>query len=160
LISTKGNFRPISAGQCGRAGTSEISRESLVNSLTGFTEQGNRVAQGLETRQIGLNVLGDELFAKAYRGRNDPARVRAFQRGEFIYIRRSSARMKSDIIHEGTHVLDEAQGSLPSYGLNPYIWEKRAYFYERQFQVAEGGNPEFLTIESMLDHIWMNYSPR
>jgi len=35
-------------------------------------------------------------------------------------------------------------------------WEKRAWFYERQFQKATGGKVEFEKIEDMLMHIYLN----
>jgi len=38
-----------------------------------------------------------------------------------------------------------------------HSFEKRAYFYERQFQQATGTSKDFETIEEMLQHIFSNY---
>ena len=86
---------------------------------------------------VGKNVLGREVK-------------------ERIYDRRNSEHILSDIIHEGTHALDYNR----HYGINGlslWSWEKRAYFYERQFQIATKSKIDFLTINDMLVHIWSNY---
>ncbi len=62
----------------------------------------------------------------------------------------------SDIVHEGTHALDYNR-CYGWNGLPRWAWEKRAYFYERQFQIAMGSRPDFATISDMLVHIWGNY---
>ena len=63
----------------------------------------------------------------------------------------------SDAVHEGTHALDFLKG-LPAATAGDVIsLEKRAYFYERQYQAATGGPVDFPSIADMLKHIADNY---
>lgn len=73
-----------------------------------------------------------------------------------IYVRNNAAHMLGVIIHEGTHALDFNSG-YGEEGLSCWSWEKRAYFYERQFLLAIGDEVEFPTINEMLVHIWRHY---
>ncbi|MBY0588797.1 hypothetical protein K2X85_16615 [bacterium] len=136
-----------------------VSRANIVDNLTGFTEQGNRVAGAIGEGRIKLNVLGDSMFDRAYNTKGGTGRSpQAFQLLDQIYLRRGSPNLLSEVIHEGTHVLDELVGTLKvPYSVNPYAWEKRAFFYERQFQRASGGNVDFGTINEMLDFIKRSY---
>ena len=53
--------------------------------------------------QIKINVLGDELF-ESYLGVSSDTTV--VQVGNQIYMRRLSASIYSDVVHEGTHAMD------------------------------------------------------
>ena len=53
--------------------------------------------------QIKINVLGDELF-ESYLGVSSGTTV--VQVGNQIYMRRLSASIYSDVVHEGTHAMD------------------------------------------------------
>lgn len=75
---------------------------------------------------------------------------------DLIYVRHKSNHILSDIVHEGTHALDY-DNRFGSKGISRWVWEKRAYFYERQFQIATEGRVDFATISDMLVHIWGNY---
>ncbi|MBO1628458.1 hypothetical protein, partial [Bacillus arachidis] len=56
------------------------------------------------------------------------------QVGNQMYVRSSSQSIVSDIFHEGTHIIDYNNKSGMS-GVSSWSWEKRAYYYERQFQI-------------------------
>ena len=97
--------------------------------------------------------MGDKYFEE-YLG--EKSTVTAVAKGRNIYVRKDSNHILSDIIHEGTHALDYMERYGVN-GLSRWSWEKRAYFYERQFQIATGNNIDYVTINDMLIHIWMNY---
>jgi hypothetical protein len=131
-----------------------LTRNSLIDGLSGKTQQGNRVAEGIKSGNISTNILSDELFEKAYKLKGGDGSVpQAFAYGEQIFVRKSSSNLLSDTLHEGTHSLDY----LNNFNGNVYQLEKRAYFYERQFQKAGGGQVEFETIDKMLGFIYANY---
>jgi YD repeat-containing protein len=136
-----------------------LTRESIVGGLTGFTQQGNRVAAGIRNGDIQINVLSDQMLQKAYAlYGGQGAAPQAFQVGRGVYLNKTSNSLLTDTVHEGTHVLDEVGGLVRvDYNLNPYAWEKRAFFYERQFQLAKGETPEFSSIQEMLDFIYRVY---
>jgi hypothetical protein len=135
-----------------RGSQKPITRESLVEGLTGYTSQGNRISKGIKLGKINLNVLGDELFIKVFKmkgGKGSVAKLRGFALGDQIYIRSSFKDILSTIIHEGTHALDYLKG----FSGKMKQWEKRAYFYQRQFQIAGGDIIEFDTIVDIIAHI-------
>jgi len=98
--------------------------------------------------------LGDDLF-ESYLGVDKS--VVAKQVGNQIYVRNGSQSMLSDLVHEGTHMLDY-NNSFGINGASTWSWEKQAYFYERQFQIATGGKVEYETIDDMLVHIYSSYN--
>lgn len=150
---------PLRASLVNGVGGAQVTLNKLVDGLTGLTEQGNRIAAGIRSGQIRVNILGDELFDRAFALKGGAgSSPQAFQLADQIYIRRGSTNLLSDIVHEGTHVLDELLGTVTvPYQVNPYAWEKRAFFYERQFQRAGGGTVEFGSIKAMLNFIYTNY---
>ena len=66
-------------------------------------------------------------------------------------------RILSNVIHEGTHALDYIHKYAYRYPKSVWSWEKRAYFFERQFQIATGRKVRFETIDDMLVHIQKYY---
>jgi hypothetical protein len=101
-----------------------------------------------------LNALGDNLFEKAWRlkgGTGDAPQ--AFAYGEQLFVRRNASNILSEIVHEGTHGLDY----LRRFNGTVHQLEKRAFFYERQFQLAGGGSVEFSTLGEMLRFILSAY---
>jgi hypothetical protein len=135
------------------------SKADIIDNLKGKTKQGDLVADGIHSGDIGVNVLGDELFDRAYAMKGGTGEApQAFQVGDHTYVRRESPTLSSDLIHEGTHRLDELHGNVKvPYEINPYTWEKRAFFYERQFQLASGGNVEFRSLQEMSNFIYRAY---
>jgi hypothetical protein len=132
-----------------------LTREQILDGLTGLTKQGDRIAEGIRSGDIKLNLLSDDLFDKAFTLKGgEGASPQAFALGNKIYARRGSGNLLSDIVHEGTHAYDEIHGLVTAdYGINPYTWEKRAFFHERQFQLAGGGTVEFEKLDKMLNFI-------
>jgi RHS repeat-associated protein len=133
-----------------------ITRESLIEGLIGYTSQGNRISKGIKLGKINLNVLGDELFIKIFKmkgGKGSVEKLRGFAIGDQIYIRGSFKNVLSTIIHEGTHTLDYLKG----FSGKIKQWEKRAYFYQRQFQIAGGDIIEFESIADIIAHIGKYY---
>ena len=76
-----------------------IGREGIVDGLTGFTQQGNRVAAGLRNGDLNLNVIGDNLFEKAWTMRGGTGSApQAFAYGEKLYLRSSSGTLGEGVI--------------------------------------------------------------
>lgn len=128
-------------------------REEIVDGLVGYTQQGNRVAAAIRNKKLGLNVMGDELFEKAYRLYGGDGNLPlAFAVEKQLYLRRSNGTL-SELVHEGTHGLDHLNG----FSGTLYQWEKRAWFFERQFQKASRAPVDFEEVQDMLDHILFSY---
>ena len=128
-------------------------KDDIIKLLDNKTMQSTKIANALKTGEIGLNVLNDDLF-ESYLGVDES--VVAAQVNKQIYVRRGSQTIISDVVHEGTHAIDYIN-PFGINGLSMWSWEKRAFFYERQFQIATGSYVEFSTIEDMLVHIYSNY---
>lgn len=62
-----------------------------------------------------------------------------------------------DIVHEGTHAIDMREYYGYDFLKSRGSWEKRAFFYERQFQISMGVELEYETVDEMLAHIWGSY---
>lgn len=129
-----------------------LTREMIIEQLDGVTNQSTKIAEGLRNGDIKLNVLGDELF-DMYTGATD---AKALQVGNQMYVRSSSQPIVSDIVHEGTHIIDY-NNKFGMSGVSSWSWEKRAYYYERQFQINSGLKPDFNNLNDMQVHIWSNY---
>jgi hypothetical protein len=126
----------------------------LLEGLSGTTPQASKIASAIEEGGLKVNLLGDELFEKAFRkkGGTGDSGV-AFAIGESLYLRKSSASILSDAVHEGTHGLDYLRG----FAGGTYQWEKRAFFFERQFQLWTGMEPEYSTVAGMLHFLYIAY---
>lgn len=126
-----------------------------------MTKQSTEIAELIRSRRLSVNILGDELFEKAYRKYSHDAIGRVpdgFQFSNNIYLRRNSHKILSDAVHEGTHFIDEFRGLVKvPYIINQRPWEIRAYYQERLFQMKDGGRTEFPTPRSVLDHVYLNY---
>ena len=147
-------------GSLGAQGSAGVTRQSVVRGLMGHTAQGDEIAAGIECGNIRLNVLGGELFEKAYRlrGGTETIAPRAFQWANSIYVRRGSSHLLSDVVHEGTHAMDVIFRLVKvPYDTNPYIWEQRAHDAAREFEMAIRGVVEFPKIEEMMRHIFRRY---
>ena len=74
--------------------TRVIRKQDIIDALMGVTEMSTTIAKSLAAKQIGVNILGDELFDKTVdlnRVKN-PRDVDGFQDGNQMYIRRSAIR--------------------------------------------------------------------
>ncbi|MDE5697735.1 MAG: RHS repeat-associated core domain-containing protein [Lachnospiraceae bacterium] len=131
----------------------DYTKEEILALIDGKTRQSTKVARAIRRGEIGLNLLSDRLF-EDYFGVNKL--VVGIEVKNQIYIRNKADHILSTIVHEGTHALDYKSGYGID-GVSHWAWEKRAYFYERQFQLALGEQVNFTTINDMLVHIWSNY---
>lgn len=131
-----------------------VTRTGLLDGLTGLTRQGDDVAAAIRQGDIKLSVLGDDLFEKAWRLKGGTGSApQAFAYGDALYVRGNARNILSEIVHEGTHGLDYLRGSSGTV----HQWEKRAYYFERQFQLQGGGHVEFQTLDDMLRFILEHY---
>ncbi|MDE6950230.1 MAG: hypothetical protein K2P64_04850, partial [Lachnospiraceae bacterium] len=133
--------------------TQNFTKEDIINSLDGVTNKSTEIANALKNKEIGLNVLGDELIEKYY---GYDLNTVAFQEGKQIYVRSSSSSLISDVVHEGTHAIDFSQ-DISQKIISSRVGEYKAYSAERLFQVEAGMPVEFMSEEDMLVHIWNNY---
>ena len=141
-----------SIGNTSRNGNTYTKKE-IISLIEGKTRQSTKIANALRTEKIKLNMLDDKLFEN-YLGVDKNTSGIAIR--DLIYVRHKSNHILNDIVHEGTHALDY-DNRFGSKGISRWVWEKRAYFYERQFQIATEGRVDFATISDMLVHIWGNY---
>lgn len=130
-----------------------LTRQDIINSLDGVTDQSTQIANAIKDGKIKINVLGDELF-ESYLGVS--SNTTAMQVGNQIYMRRSSASIYSDVVHEGTHAMDFIN-NISQREISPWPGEIRAYSAERLFQIKAGMPVQFATENDMLIHIWSNY---
>ena len=128
-------------------------KEEILALIDGKTRQSTKIARAIRRGEIKLNILSDGLF-EDYCGVDKL--VVGIEVKNNIYIRNKADHILSTIVHEGTHALDYIS-EYGKDGVSHWAWEKRAYFYERQFQLAIGEQVDFTTINEMLIHIWSNY---
>ncbi|WP_417558508.1 hypothetical protein [Mesoflavibacter zeaxanthinifaciens] len=137
----------------------KLTRKEIADNLKGFTEQANRVAKLIEKGDIPINILDEKTFIKQYEElgglAEDADFIDAFAYGEKTYYKSTTPidRFLSEVVHESTHAKDYIDG------LNDIdnIWEKRARFYERAFQIATGQEKDFETIKELLEFINLYY---
>ncbi len=130
-----------------------VTRQNIVDSLNGVTEGSTSIANAIQDGKIKVNVLGDDLF-ESYLGVSSD--TTAMQVGNQIYMRRSSASIYSDVVHEGTHAIDFIN-NIPQSEISSWSGETRAYSAERIFQIESRMPVQFATENDMLIHIWSNY---
>jgi|GEM_PF-5705095 len=155
-------------------GISGLTKQEILDNLVGYTEQGNKIAKLIENDEMVIKILDDVEFEKelieAGYSTERAKRVAAFNIGEENFFRasKSADNFLSELIHEGTHTLDnlevdklkranKSQAEIDIILGNNHSFEKRAYFHERAFQHAVGMESDFKTIEEMLEHIRINY---
>ncbi len=150
--------RNASAAKIGSTGQAvqNYTKEDIITALDGVTEKSSEIADALRKKEIGINVIGDELFERYHGCGSDTV---AIQVNEQIYVRNSSVSLLSDVVHEGTHALDYYNG-ISQKVISSWTGETAAYSAERLFQLKSGGKVEFATEEDMMVHIWQNYSRR
>jgi len=136
-----------------RAGGVTRGKADIIDEIGGSTQQADRLIEAVNGKRVKVNILGDELFDKAYRSKGGVRSGQAFQFKDQIYLRSSSADIYTDFIHEGTHALDHISGRKR---LSYHSREIRAYYYERQFQMTTGRELEHSTLQDMMLFInWM-----
>ena len=135
--------------------TSNVTREWIIEQLDGKTIQSTKIARLLKSGELKINVLGKELYEQVV-SVDAVNSVACFERG-YLHLRRDSKTLLSDIVHEGTHAIDMREHYGYDLLKSHWSWEKRAFFYERQFQISMGVELEYETIDEMLVHIWGSY---
>ena len=90
----------------------------------------------MKSRDLKINVLGKELYEQVVPV-DAVNSVACFERG-YLHLRRDSKTLLSDIVHEGTHAIDMKEYYGYDFLKSRWSWEKRAFFYERQFQISMG----------------------
>ena len=132
---------------------SKHDKTSLIKEIEGKTEIATKIAEELKNGNIGLNILSDHLF-EAYLGAEP--NVIAEQVGKHIYLRKSSASIVSDLVHEGNHAYEFISGVNPREILT-WPGEIRAYKAEREFQIKTKRRVDFPNEDDLLVHVWKNY---
>jgi RHS repeat-associated protein len=131
----------------------------LANDIDGVTADSSAIARHIRNNTIGVNILGERMFAKAYQLRNgtligvDGTLAFAY-RGQ-MYLRRSSPAILADAVHEGKHNMDfsnDFRGTVQEL-------ERRAWFAEREFLSRLGLKPPHERSSQMLLDIQKIYDP-
>lgn len=135
---------------------SAITKTDIINEINGVTGKSTDVAQMIQQGKLKVNLLGDELYTRYYGDRI--AHCEFASNGELnLYLRRNSASLLEDVVHEGTHGID----MYNKFGSNPLLttrtWEFRAYQAEGEFQRAIGKTVQYPTGQSIMNHITNNY---
>ena len=130
-----------------------ITRAGLLGEISRGTSQSRRVTEGIEQGRIGMNVVGDNLFERALRhydpaATGDLSRTVGFAVGNQAYVRQTARDAASVLVHEGVHVLDSLSGVPRSVA----SLERRAYYFERQFQIVTGRR-YMRTLNDIVRHI-------
>ncbi|MCW7538237.1 LysM peptidoglycan-binding domain-containing protein [Aquabacterium sp. A7-Y] len=131
----------------------------IAAAIDGVTEQSSRIAAAIRNGDLKISVLGDDLFNKAKLSAEEvrQGNIVAIAQENRLYLRKSSASLLTDTVHEGTHGLDFINGYGATSPKTRWQWEKRAFFYERQYQLSSGQIPQFSTPRDMVFHIWEHY---
>jgi hypothetical protein len=135
-------------------GLSNANGRDIAKALDGVTTQSTKIAQAINSGEMRVSVLGDELFERML-GAGPETVASAIE--DRIFLRRSSASILTDTVHEGTHALDYINDFGRKAPKRRWSWEKRAFYYERQYQITTGQKPEISTPNDLLDHISNNY---
>jgi RHS repeat-associated protein len=125
-----------------------IEKANIIDDLASGTSQSKTIANAMLNGDIGVNILGDNMFGKAYRyygGKGSGNNVAAFAVEAQIYLRKNSNDILRDAVHEGTHALDFINGIKST--------ERRAYYFERSFQLFKGRFTEFDNLNKIVKHI-------
>ncbi len=153
--ATKGSSKLYKDGYQ-RASGNNFTREQLVDFLDGKTPHSSEIAEKIRKGEIKLSVLGDELFERAFGVNRDVAGIAIDNK---IYLRKNSASIHSDIVHEGTHAMDFLKG-LPYEKISSWEGEIKAYTAEHHFQKASGLAIEFTDEDDIKVHVWKSYNKR
>jgi hypothetical protein len=113
----------------------------------------------IEEGKLKIKILDDtkfdDLCIKFGDTLEEAQKTAAFCIKNKTYFRSSTSieSFMSEIVHEGTHVLDNLSGFIG----DVYQIEKRAFFHERAFQHAVGIEKDFDKIEDMVNFIYIEY---
>lgn len=133
-----------------------VSKHDIINALKGVTDMSTLIAENIENKNIGVNILGDRLFDAVLGKTDNPEKVNGFQMGRNVYIRRSSITGYSIFVHEGTHALDSING-ISQNQIGSHHGEYKAFVNEHDYQVKKGEKLDFKDYDEILVHIKINY---
>jgi hypothetical protein len=111
----------------------------LARALMGTTRQAERIANSIHAGKMQVHVLSNQDFDQRYQVVGGSSYALAFSYGSEVFLRANSPSTLSDLVHEGTHVLDY----LSRFAKSRRHLELRAYYYEHQFQKSVGDVPQF-----------------
>jgi len=138
------------------------------------TAQSKTVAELIKQKKVKVVILSDKnvsgvegkLFTKAYIAANKDAgevvthakRVNGFYyKGNIVLKNQYHTLMMSTLVHEGTHALDVARkGSSWFYhrkGVNHFEREFRAFWHQREYDIAAFGESDFAGVNAIIKHI-------
>ena len=149
---TAGRHSSSKAGKT-KSVKANYTKEQLIDFIDGITPQSSKIADYIRKGKISINVLGDELFERAF---GVDSNVIGLAIGNRIYIRRDSVSIYSDLVHEGTHALDYLEG-ISYENISSIEGEFRAYKAEHLFQRAAKLPVEFANEDDIKIHLWINY---
>ena len=133
-----------------------VSKQDIINALRGVTDMSTLIAENIENKNIGINILGDKLFEAVLGKTDNPEVINGFQMGRNVYIRRSAITGYSIFVHEGTHALDSVNG-VPQHQIGSHQGEFKAFANEHDYQIKKGEKPDFKDYDDILVHIKINY---
>lgn len=136
--------------------TEKLTREAVAEVLGQTTLQGGKIADGIRKGAVKMNLLGKELYEKTLKKFGIDPKVESVQALAYkdqIYVQRDNAEVFRDIVHEGTHALDY----LDDYQGSVYQWERRAFYFEQQFQKWVDRPLEFEDMNDMMKAIYELY---
>ncbi|MBK1812669.1 hypothetical protein JHL18_18780 [Clostridium sp. YIM B02505] len=129
-----------------------LTKEAIIKELDGVTPKSTEIANAIKNGDLKVTTISDRLFDMWV---GEGAQARAV--GDHLYLRSSSKSYYSDVVHEGIHGTDFLNGYGAGKTKTTWQWEKRAYYYERQFQINSGRPVDYKTLPQMLYHIKHNY---
>ncbi len=130
------------------------SKADIVLELNDITDDSTAIAQGILNKEIGINIVSGHVL-EYYLGVKSG--TIAIQKGNQIYVRKDSASLISDIVHEGKHVLDY-NNSIPQKKIGSHWGELRAYLSEHNFQKKTGRKLDFKNADEIKVHVHLNYT--
>ena len=129
------------------------SKKDIYDELVGITKDSTDIARGIRDAEIGINIVSGRVLEVYLGAKKDTV---ALQKGNQIYVRKDSASLISDLVHEGKHVLDYIN-SVPQRKISSRWGEMRAYISEYKFQIKSGRELDFNSIDDIVVHVHLHY---
>ena len=164
----------------------EIFISDIVRQLKNTTTQSTEVARALNKDKIRISVLEPSIFSgigKSIDESVDFTKVSAFEYNKKMYFRSDTEVDKffNELVHEGTHALDNISGIIDDYDLllkdtskiihedknvskhveklnKSELIEFRARIHEREFQIITKQNPDFDSLDELVEFIKKEYN--
>jgi hypothetical protein len=111
----------------------------------------------IKNGNIKVSILGDRLFTEGL-GSTDTALARIKPNGINIYLRKSSATIFEDAVHEGQHAIDFSNKFGYSPLKNTLTWETRSHMAEAEYIMRASGKSGMPSAEFITDYVKRMYS--